>query len=79
MNVEEIVQRVVNAEAKAGLRSTIIFRDLDICCFQGHYISNITASKVQIQKITAKDFSRPKEPKTKKIKSVCTNATKPSK
>ena len=43
---------------------------MDICCSQGHYLSNNTASKVQIQKTTAKDCSCLKEPKTKDPKSV---------
>ena len=48
MNFEEIVQRVVNVESKAGLRSSTMVRDLDICCPTGHRPSNSTASKVQI-------------------------------
>ena len=32
INFEEIVQRIVNAEAKAGLKSSNMVRDLDIRC-----------------------------------------------
>ena len=32
VNFEEMVQKAVNVEVKAGLRSTIIVRDLDIHC-----------------------------------------------
>ena len=70
MNFEEMIQRAVNAEAKAGLRSTIMVRDSDIHCSQGHRPSNNAASKVQTQGITAKDSSRFKELKTKDPKSV---------
>ena len=48
MNFEEIVQRVVNMEAKAGLRSSTMVRDLDAHCPRGHYPSHNTFSKVLI-------------------------------
>ena len=47
IDFEEMVQRAVNAEAKAGLRSSAMVRDSDIRCPQGHRPSNNTASKVQ--------------------------------
>ena len=47
MDFEEMVQKVVNAEAKAGLRFSAIVRDSDICYPRGHRHSNSTASKVQ--------------------------------
>ena len=67
---EEMIQRAVNAEDKAGLRSTIMVQNSDIRCSQGHHPSNNTALKVQTYEITAKDSSRPEEPKTKDPKSV---------
>ena len=67
MNFEEIVQKAVNAKAKAGLRSSIMVWDPDICCPKSHCSFNITASKVQTQKITAKD-SHPKELKIKEAR-----------
>ena len=70
VNFEEIVQKAINVEAKAGIRSTIIVWDSDICCSQGHCSSNNTALKLQTKGITAKDSSRPEEPKTKDLKSV---------
>ena len=70
VNFEEIVQRAVNAEAKASPRSTIMVRDLDIHCPQSHCLSNNTALKVQTQETTVKDSSYPKKPKTKDLKSV---------
>ena len=42
-----MVQKAVSAEAKAGLRSSIMVRDLDIRCLKGHRPSNSTAAKVQ--------------------------------
>ena len=70
VNFEEMVQRAVNAEAKAGLRSTTMVRDSDIRCLQGYHPSNNTTSKVQTQRTAVKDSSRPEESKTKDPKSV---------
>ena len=53
-----------------GLRSIIMVRNLDIYCLQDHCLSNNTASKMQIQNITGKDFSYFEKPKTKNPKSV---------
>ena len=65
MDFEKMVQRVVNAEAKAGLRSSAIVRDSDIRCPRGHRSSNSTASKVQTQGTSAKG---PEESRTKEAK-----------
>ena len=67
IDLEEMVQRAVNEEAKAGLRSSAIVRDLDIRCLQGHRPSNSTASKVQTQATSAKE-PRPEESRTKEAK-----------
>ena len=63
-----MVQRAVNAEAKAGLRSSTIVRDSDARCPRGHRPSHNTSSKVQTQ--GSKDLSRPKETKPKDPKSA---------
>ena len=64
---EEIVQRAVNMEVKAGLRSSIMVRDLNTHCPKDHCLSHNTSSKMQTQRITAKKLcakeSRPKEAK----------------
>ena len=73
-----MVQRTVNAEVKAGLRSSIIVHDLDICCPKGYCsFINITA-KVQTQETIFKDFCS-KKAKTKDLKptSSCINAAEP--
>ena len=70
MNFEEIVQKIVNVEAKAGLRSTIIIQDSDIHCFQDYHSSNNITSKMQTLRITAKNSFYPKEPKIKDLKSA---------
>ena len=67
MNFEEIVQKVVNAEAKVDLRSSTMVQNLDICYPQGHRPSNSIASKVQTQETTAKK-PRPKKSKPKEAK-----------
>ena len=65
---KEMVQRAVNAEAKAGLRSSTMVRDSDARCPRGHRPSHNTSSKVQTQ--GSKDSSRPKETKPKDPKSA---------
>ena len=71
------MQRAINAEAKAALKSSTMIRDLDIYCSRDYLFSNNTFSTVQNQGIIAKDFSRPKKPKTKDLKSalLCDNIT----
>ena len=67
MDFEEMVQRAVNVETKAGLRSSAIVQDLDIRCPQDHRLSNSTASKVQIKGTSTKE-PRPEESRTKEAK-----------
>ena len=47
IDFEEMVQRAVNAEAKAGLRSNTMVRKSDARCLRGHRPSHNTFSKVQ--------------------------------
>ena len=49
VNFEEMMQKIVNAEAKVGLKSTIMIRDLDICYPQNHCLFNNIFSKIQTQ------------------------------
>ena len=63
-----MVQRVVNAEAKAGLRSSTIVWDSDACYPRGHRPSHNTSSKMQTQ--GSKDLSRPRKTKPKDSKSA---------
>ena len=63
----EIVQRAVNPEVKAGLKSSTMVRDSDARCPRGHCPSHNTSSKVQTQRIAAKE-PRAKEPKPKEAK-----------
>ena len=53
---EEMVQRAVNAEAKVGLRSSIMIRDADSHCLRDNCLSQNTSTKVQIQGLTIKKF-----------------------
>ena len=64
---KEMVQRAVNAEAKAGLKSSIMVRDADSRCPRGHCPSQNTSTKVQTQGLTAKK-SKPEESRPKKLK-----------
>ena len=67
MDFEEMVQRAINAEAKAGLRSSTMIQKSDARCPRGHRPSHNTSSKVQTQRTIAKEprseESKPKDPK----------------
>ena len=65
MDFEEMVQRAVNAEAKAGLRSSTMVRESDARCPRGHRPSHNTSSKVQTQGSSHKDSPRSEERKPK--------------
>ena len=69
MGFEEMVERVVNAEAKAGPRSSSMVRESDIRCLRGHCPSHNTSSKMQTQGTTAKE-PRTEEPRPKETKST---------
>ena len=62
-----MVQKAVNAEAKAGLKSSIMVRDADSRCPRGHRPSQNTSTKVQTQGSTAKE-SKPEESRPKELK-----------
>ena len=66
IDFEEMMLKVVNAEAKVGLRSSTMVRKSDACCPRGHRPSHNTFSKVQTQ--GSKDSFRSKEPKSKDLK-----------
>ena len=65
---KEMVQRIVNIEAKAGLRSSTMVWHLDAYSSRGHHPSHNTSSKVQTQ--GSKNLSRPKKTKPKDPKSA---------
>ena len=65
IDLEEMVQKAVNVEAKAGLRSSTMIRDSDIHCSKGHHSSHNTSSKVQTQGFSHKNLLRFEEPKPK--------------
>ena len=75
-----MVQKTVNAEAKAGLRSNIIVWDADSHYPRSHCLSQNTFTKMQTQDLIAKESkpkkSRPKDQKPadeKTLASPCTN------
>ena len=80
-NFEKMVQRAVNAEAKASLRSSIMIKELDVRCPRGHHPSHNTSFKVQTQGSSHKDSTRSKEPKPKNPKPTLSrdNAAEPAK
>ena len=69
MDFEKMVQRAVNVEAKAGLRSNTMVQKLDIRCPRGHRLSHNISLKVQTQGTTAKE-SRTEESRPKEVKST---------
>ena len=68
IDLEEMLERAVNAEAKAGLRSSIMVRDLNYRCSRGYRLSYNTFSKVQPKGYSYKNSLRSKEPKSKDLK-----------
>lgn len=62
-----MVQRIVNVEAKASLRSSTIIWDLDAHCFKGHCLFHITSSKLQTQDFNNKDSYHSKKLKLKDL------------
>ena len=86
MDFEEMLQRAVNVEAKAGLRSSTMVRESDAHYSKGHRPSHNTFSKVQTQGTTAKKLyteeSRPKKAKQADGKAPtppCSKFTEPRK
>ena len=67
INFEKMVQRAVNAEAKAYLRSSTMVWKSDARYSRGHCPFHNTSSKIQTQGTTAKE-TRTKENKPKKAK-----------
>ena len=79
MNFEEMVQRAVNAEAKAGLKSSTMVRDSDGGCFRGYRPSYNTSSKVQTQGFKGSSHSKKLKPKDLKPSPSCDNVAEPAK
>lgn len=59
-----MMQKIVNAKAKADLISNIIVQDSNIHYLRGHCFSNNIASKIQTKRIIVKN-PHPKEAKAK--------------
>ena len=66
---KEMVQKAVNAKAKADLKSSIMVRNADSRCLRGHCLSQNTSTKVQTQGSIAKK-SKPEEFRLKDSKSA---------
>ena len=81
MDFVKMVQRAVNAEAKAGLRSSTMIRQSDAHCPKNYRPSYNTFSKVQTQGSSHKDSPHSEEPKPKDPKPapVHDNAVEPAK
>ena len=62
-----MVQRVVNAKTKTGLKSSTMVWELDTRCPRGYRLSHNTSLKVQTQETIAKK-PRTKESKLKEAK-----------
>ena len=81
IDFEEMVQKAVNTEVKAGLRSSTMVRDLDAHCPRGHRPSHNTFCKVQTQGSSHKNSPHSKEPKPKdpKLAPLRNNTAEPAK
>ena len=64
-----MVQRAVNAKAKANLRSSIMVQDADFRCPKGYRLSQNISTKVQTQGLITKE-SKPKEFRSKDLKPI---------
>ena len=75
------MQKAVNAEAKATLRSSTMSRESDTHCPRGHRPSHNTSSKVQTQGSSHKDSPHSQEPKPKNLKPTMSrdNVAEPAK
>ena len=81
MNFEEMVQKAVNAKAKAGLKSSTMVWKSDARCFRGYRPSHNNFLKVQTQGSSYKDSPRSEKPKPKDPKPApsCDNVAEPAK
>ena len=81
MNFEKIVQGIVNMEAKASLKSSIIVWDSDARYLKRHRLSHNTSSKVQIKGSNYKNIPCSKESKSKdpKFALPCNITVEPAK
>lgn len=64
---QEMIQKVINAKAKADLKPSAIVWELDACYSKGHCLFYNTFSKIQTQYLTTKK-SKPEKYKPKKSK-----------
>lgn len=64
-----MVQKAVNAKAKAGLKSSIMVWKIDYRYTRDYYLSQTTSTKMQTQGLTAKK-SKHKDSKPRKSKVV---------
>ena len=76
---EEIVQRTVNTEVKARLKSNAIVQDLDVYCPKGHCLSHNTSLKVQTQGFRDSFCSKKTKSKDLKFAMPRCNMAKPAK
>ena len=73
MNFEKMMLKIVNVEAKVGLRFSTMAQDSHIRCSRGYRPSNSIASKMQTKRTTTKD-SYPEEPKIKETRPTLSRA-----
>ena len=48
------MQKIVNTEAKAGLKLNILVKNVDFCCLKDYHLPFNTFAKVQTQVLTIK-------------------------
>ena len=67
ISFKEMVQRAVNVKTKAGLRSSIMVRNINSHYSRDYHSSQNTSIKIQTQNLTIKE-SKPKKSRPKEIK-----------
>ena len=71
-----MMQRVVNVETKADLKSSAMVRNLDACYPKSHYFSHIIFLKTQTQRFNTKKSKLEEfKPKKSKLANIKTSAT----
>ena len=79
MNLKEMMQKAVNAEAKADLKSSTMIWDSDVHCSRGHRPSHNTSLKMQTEGSKNSSRSKKFKPKDPKPAPSCNDTAEPAK
>lgn len=71
---EEIVQKTVNAEAKAGLKFNVMIQHSNAYCPRAYHFSHVTFSKILMQKTKESYLKESRAKKTKSANDIILHA-----